>query len=193
MLKVFNVNVYGMREALIRAGYPMTEIVNERMDLDTRGVEDLLKLGGTLGHAAHGHGDDKFLRQIFVSFDVLAPRYWWQEFDTYGFVVKDSQSTMHKAKTLPYRKLANEFVDPRILDIFMEYVEAYTNEPSAENLQRAKANLPEGMCIAAGCATNYAQLKTMYWQRKSHRLAEWRAFCAFIEGLPYAAELGITE
>lgn len=74
MIKVFNVNVYGIKEALIRARYPMMDVVNQRMDLDTRSVDDLLKLGNTLGHTPHGHGDDKFLRQIFVSFDVLAPR-----------------------------------------------------------------------------------------------------------------------
>ena len=194
MIKVFNVNVYGIKEALIRARYPMMDVVNQRMDLDTRSVDDLLKLGNTLGHTPHGHGDDKFLRQIFVSFDVLAPRYWWTEFDTYGFTVKDSQSTMHKAKSLPYKDLMNEYVDPRIVEVFSVYVDKYRADPSLENLQRAKANLPEGMCIAAGISTNYAQLKTMYYQRHNHRLIEWRQFCGeFIKQLPYADALGITE
>ena len=88
----------------------------------------------------------------------------------------------------------NEYVDPRIGEVFSEYVDKYRADPSLENLQRAKANLPEGMCIAAGVATNYAQLKTMYYQRHNHRLIEWRQFCGeFIKQLPYADALGITE
>lgn len=45
----------------------------------------------------------KYLRQIFVSMDIVAPLYWWKEFDTYKFVLPDpahvdsnSCSTMHK-------------------------------------------------------------------------------------------------
>lgn len=38
-----------------------------------------------------------FLRQIFVSVDIVAPRYWWIEFDTYKIgTVSNSCSTMHK-------------------------------------------------------------------------------------------------
>lgn len=39
----------------------------------------------------------KFLRQIFVSFDLTAPLYIWKEFDTYKVgTVTNSTSTMHK-------------------------------------------------------------------------------------------------
>jgi hypothetical protein len=39
----------------------------------------------------------KFLRQIFVSFDLTAPLYIWKEFDTYKVgTVANSCSTMHK-------------------------------------------------------------------------------------------------
>ena len=39
----------------------------------------------------------KFLRQIFVSMDIIAPLYWWKEFDTYKVgTVANSCSTMHK-------------------------------------------------------------------------------------------------
>ena len=34
--------------------------------------------------------------------------------------------------------------------------------------------------------TNYRQLKTIYFQRRTHRLPEWRVFCELIETLPYA-------
>lgn len=191
--KVFNVQVHGIREALIRAGYPMATVVNEDMTLDTRKIEDMLRLGGALGSSPYGHGDDKFLRQIHVAFDIFAPRYFWAEFDTYGvFVTKNSQSTMHRGKALDYRRMADGLVDEKILALFEGIVEDYTLNPTEENLLRVKANLPEGICLVAGISTNYAQLKTMYYQREDHRLPQWRWFCEeFIKGLPYAKELGL--
>ena len=45
---------------------------------------------------------------------------------------------------------------------------------------------PCGMKLTARITTNYRQLKTIYAQRKTHRLPEWRAFCEWIEKLPYA-------
>ena len=44
-----------------------------------------------------GTDESKFMRQIFVSFDITAPLYWWKEFDTYKVgTVANSCSTMHK-------------------------------------------------------------------------------------------------
>lgn len=192
--KIFNEQVYGIREALIRAGYPMATWVNEEMSLDRRSIEDMLRLGNALGGSPIGHGDDKFLRQIHVDFDVLAPRYWWAQFDTYGvFATKNSMSTMHKGKSLDYGRLADREVDPFILARFQELVNAYQQEPTEENFMRVKANLPEGICLAAGISTNYAQLKTMYYQRKHHRLPQWKFFCEWIESLPYADALGVCK
>lgn len=44
----------------------------------------------------------KYLRQIFVSMDIIAPIYWWKEFDTYKIgTVANSCSTMHKIASKP--------------------------------------------------------------------------------------------
>ena len=48
---------------------------------------------------------------------------------------------------------------------------------------------PCGFKLTAGMTTNYRQLKTIYYQRKTHRLPEWREFCAEIEKLPMFKEL----
>ena len=46
--------------------------------------------------AQRDNGHNKFLESIVVWLDVIAPRYWWQEFDTYRIgVSKQSSSTMH--------------------------------------------------------------------------------------------------
>jgi hypothetical protein len=40
-----------------------------------------------------------------------------------------------------------------------------------------------------GISTNYLQLKTIYKQRRKHKLEEWKYFCDWIETLPQAKEL----
>jgi hypothetical protein len=37
--------------------------------------------------------------------------------------------------------------------------------------------------------TNYQQLKTIYQQRRNHRLPEWQVFCDWVETLPLFMEL----
>ncbi len=194
---IFNVETHGIKSALIRAGYPMATWVNERMDLDNRTIEQILEekpFLKALGNSPIGHGDDKFLRQCLVSFDVMAPRFWWAQMDTYGvFTVKNSQSTMHKGKSLDYDRIADPYVDRRILDLFKGIVEDYYENPTAENFLRMKSNMPEGICLVAGITTNYAQLRTIYFQRRNHRLPQWQDFCDWIETLPYVEELGVIS
>ena len=48
--------------------------------------------------------------------------------------------------------------------------------------------LPEGWLQMRTWTANYEVLRNIYHQRKNHKLSEWRAFCAFIETLPYAKE-----
>lgn len=65
--------------------------------------ENDLKLMNKLYRAGGEHR--KYLRQIFVSFDITAPFYWWKDFSTYKFAIPDNDgihidtdscSTMHK-------------------------------------------------------------------------------------------------
>ena len=75
-IKILNVDVWGIQEALIRAGYPMSTEIKDMNDVDVDKVK-LIKRGDKLGNSPYGHGDDKFLRQITVAYDIIAPRYWW--------------------------------------------------------------------------------------------------------------------
>lgn len=53
-----------------------------------------LKLASHLANL--GGSEAKFRRMIHASFDILAPLYWWKEFDTYKVgTVANSTSTMH--------------------------------------------------------------------------------------------------
>lgn len=51
------------------------------------------------------------------------------------------------------------------------------------------SNCPQGLEKTMRVSTNYLQLKTMYLQRKNHKLYDWREFTKWIETLPYFKEL----
>jgi len=52
-----------------------------------------------------GSDHRKFMRQIFVSMDIIAPLYWWKEFSTYKIgTVANSCSTMHTIVAKPFVK-----------------------------------------------------------------------------------------
>ena len=68
-------------------------------------------------------------------------------------------------------------------------IDAYNENPTPENYLRVLYNIPTGFRLTARMTTNYRQLKTIYYQRKKHRLPEWREFCEWIETLPKFREL----
>ena len=68
-------------------------------------------------------------------------------------------------------------------------IAAYNENPTVENYLTVLYNNPSGFKLTARMTTNYRQLKTIYYQRRNHRLPEWRTFCSWIEELPYFKEL----
>ena len=76
-------------------------------------------------------------------------------------------------------------------------IQKTTKDNAAMNklLVRAKRMLPEGFLQLRTLDTNYAELRSMYFQRRNHRLKEeWSdMFCKWVESLPYAKELIMYE
>ena len=109
-----------------------------------------------------------------------------------------SQSTMHRITSFDLNTSYNEFVDQRIVDIMAEKVSQYNelkkqlaeDDSLSDELERRYLEIlysnPAGFQLTARMTTNYRQLKTIYLQRKHHRLPEWKEFCKFIETLPYS-------
>ena len=52
---------------------------------------------------------------------------------------------------------------------------------------------PAGFRLTAKMTTNYRALKTIYNQRKDHRLPEWRAFCEWVKTLPHSEFITGTQ
>ena len=72
-------------------------------------------------------------------------------------------------------------------DVFVRgFGKSYTKY---EVFMKIISNTPMGFEMTMRVTTNYLQLKTIYFQRKNHKLKEdWGTFCKFIEKLPYFKE-----
>ncbi len=189
---VENAKVYGLEESIRRAKFPMAIDTNNLNCELTKGIK-------ALAQSNAGEGHDQWLSSVIVQFDLTCSVKMWTEFQRYHFFdFCSSQSTMHRIARFNLDDQYDNHVDPRIIAIMKEKVEEYNqllqNESSgaSEKYLEILYSNPCGFKLTAGITTNYRQLKTMYKQRKNHRLPEWREFCKWIETLPMS-ELIIGE
>lgn len=190
---VNNVSVYGIEDSFRRAKYPYIIDPDKANDDFTDGLKKLAK-------SNKGEGHDQFLTGIIVQFDLTFSVKAWIELERYHFIdFISSQSTMHRITRFDLDAAFNEYVDHQIVDRMKEMVAEYNeiasygselSEAARETLNRMYLEIlysnPCGFRLTAGMTTNYRQLKTIYSQRKNHRLPEWREFCKWIEKLPYS-------
>jgi len=189
---VKNIKVYGLPDSIRRAKFPMsvdTESLNGDM---TAGIE-------CLARSKHGMGHDQWLTGVVVQFDLTFSNKAWVEMERYHFMdFVSSQSTMHRMLRFDLDTQYNRYVDPDIVEIMKYKIAAYnqyhdevTSEQAEEWFLEILYSNPAGFLLTGGMTTNYRQLKTIYAQRRKHKLPEWREFCRFVETLPMS-EL-ITE
>lgn len=194
---VHRARVYGLRESIRGAKFPKAVDIDKLNSDLTTGIQ-------ALAQSHQGEGHDQWLTGCIVQFDLTFSNKAWVEAERYHFFdFVSSQSTMHKIAQFDIKEQCNRNVDPRIISILREKVDAYNylvKLPAPDSLditmQRDKLikdayldvlyNIPSGFQLTARMTTNYRQLKTIYKQRKSHRLPEWRDFCQWVETLPYA-------
>ena len=206
---VSNAVVHGFVGSVRRAKLPMSVDPNR---LDGKLTDGLIKLA----QAEKGSGHDNWLNGIVVQFDLTFSNKAWVEMERYHFIdFVSSQSTMHRITKFDLEKpgVYIGYTDPRMIEIMQELVANYNESREAADNYRAHMNLsgeydpeiqkeldnaakedylrvlysnPSGFRLTAGMTTNYRQLKTIYAQRRNHRLPEWREFCRWIETLPYS-------
>lgn len=196
---VTNARVYDIDESLIASGYPMrTETWDldycSAGELDIRRVNRLSKLATNTSNPAH----EQCLSGILVAFDLTLSNKAWVEAERYRYLTfVSSESTMHRITKFDIDEQCNEHVDPRALDILREKIAEYEacedDDDKPELYLDVLYNIPAGFRLTARMTTNYRCLKNIYRQRKNHRLPEWREFCAWVETLPHAKELLLTE
>ena len=203
---VSNVDIYDLEKSILASGYPMrTTIPNKDItEKDLARCKNLVNATKT-GNGAHA----QFMTGIRVNFDLTFSNKAWVEAERYRFLeFVSSQSTMHRITKFDLDNQYNKYVDSRIIEIMKSKVQEYNKvmelrdsydkddqrrEDLTEWLKDAYLEIlysnPAGFTLTARMTTNYRCLRNIYMQRKDHRLPEWRAFCKWIETLPYAKEL----
>ena len=200
---ISDVKVYGIDESIKASKYPMAVDTNKC----TYEITDRTR---QLGNVQTGTGHDNFLKGIVVQFDWKFTPKLSVEVERYHFIdFVSSQSTMHKITKFDLDKAYIKYVDQRCIDVIKEKVEDYNalqekikvatdgDKFALQEIAKVKYleilySNPCGMYLTARMTTNYQQLKTIYQQRRFHRLPEWQDFCDWIETLPYFKELCLT-
>jgi hypothetical protein len=143
-----------------------------------------------------GSDHAKFLRQIFVSFDIVAPEKWWSEFDTYKVgTVANSTSMMHTLgkEWIPDTAFSFEDLDDDLKSQYIlllneardRWVASGKKKPSREWRQMVMLTAV-GFNYRRAFTGNYQVLRSMYHSRRNHRLSEWREFAEWVKTLPYS-------
>ena len=183
MSVISNVKVYGLEDSIKRAKYPMSTDINKLNSELTKGIR-------ALGNSKKGEGHDQWLTGIIVQFDLTFTIKAWTEAERYSFLdFISSQSTMHRIAKFDAEKQVISYVTKNTVDEVNRLKDIYNENPTDENYLMLLYNVPVGFKLTAGMTTNYRQLKTIYSQRKNHRLPEWKEFCAWVETLPMFKEL----
>lgn len=163
-----------------------------------------------LANAGTDHA--KYRRMITVTMDILAPLYWWKEFDTYKVgTVANSCSTIHNITEKEFT--LDDFSHEHLIDD--EPIPARIYSPmdmmraTVKNLNMLRTLFLEGKDkkywwqIIQLLPTSYNQLRTVqcnyevlshiYHARKDHKLDEWRDLCGVIKTLPYSQLITLEE
>lgn len=213
MLKIENVETTGWEPAIRGMRNPM----NSWDKSDSRWHDIRFTVGKNdidlmqrLAKAGTDHR--KFMRMITVYVDILAPLYWWKEFDTYKVgTVANSCSTMHKiaAKEFTFDDFSHEHLTDllapnnatnpvnameHIIFCLNFYRDLYLAEKNKVYWWQMIQLLPSSYNQRRTVMLNYEVLANIYKSRRNHKLDEWHTFCDWIESLPFSELItGLTK
>lgn len=180
MEMISNVEVFGLENSFKASKYPFALETNKCNGDMTGTIKKLAKCQTGTGH-------DTFLNGIVVQFDLMLTLKAWPQAERYNFFnFISSQSLMHCIEGFNIRKQCNEYVSEVIIEEVELLQLKYRENKTTENFLKLIYNIPSGFRYTARMTTNYRQLKTIYQQRKNHRLPEWKAICKWIETLPHS-------
>ena len=219
MIKIDRTEVFGWEHAIRGCRNPLeswnkSDSFWQCVDYDSLNEKDIyeyelgpndLALMKRLCKAGTDHR--KFMRMLVVYCDILAPLYWWKEFDTYKVgTVANSCSTMHCIHKHAFshddfscEQLLDETIvdqDGRLvssqaslnltIDILNIYREKFIDTKDKKYWWQMIQLLPSSYNQKRTVMLNYEVLANMYKSRKDHKLDEWQEFCDWIRELPYS-------
>lgn len=199
MLKIENVDVCGWEAAIRGMRNPMNSWERSDSTFGSLYAPDLgendIDLMKRLAEGGSTHA--KYRRMITVTLDVVAPLYWWKEYDTYKVgTVTNSCSTMHKihAKEFTLDDFSHEHLTGKARRLLTDCIIPQLNEDRLYYLDsKEKADwwqmiqiLPTSYNQRRTLLLNYEVLTAIYHDRRKHKLDEWHTLCDWIETLPHS-------
>ena len=200
-MNISNVKIYDLEESIVASGLPMltsmdaAKFEEEAETLRRWTVDETnphYQRALRLAAAPDGSGHKNFLSGIIVSFNVRGSNAWWMQFERYHFAqIVSSQSKMHRLKQMIEQNVDMPLVSTATIDHLRVWYDRFSRGEITE--EELIYECPVGLELTARVTTNYLQLRTIYTQRKNHKLQEWRDFCAWIASLPHAREFITLE
>ena len=187
MLQIENWKVYDLKESVIACRNAMritpAQITDEEFNAS-------MPRAIILANSPSGSGHQTFLSGIRVSFDIKYPNYISPELQRYHWIdIVSSSSKMHRLSSMDMDTCFNKYVTDESKEQMKRLVKKFNDTKSYEDFMVMLSNCPQGIELFMRISTNYLQLRTLYRQRKNHKLKEdFGAVCEFIEKLPYANE-----
>lgn len=187
MLQIDNWKVYDLKESVIACRNAMritpAQITDEEFNAS-------MPRAIMLANSPSGSGHQTFLSGIRVSFDIKYPNYISPELQRYHWIdIVSSSSKMHRLSSMDMDSCFNKYVTDESKEQMKRLVKKFNDTKSYEDFMVMLSNCPQGIELFMRVSTNYLQLRTLYRQRKTHKLKEdYGAVCEFIEKLPYANE-----
>lgn len=144
-------------------------------------------------------GEDKLLRTIPVSVFITAPIKFWVELDTYRIgTTRQSSSLMHRLATkgefTPDDFEVRDPGSPRFRRMLNDLNEAYREWLDAGGRRNDKYVewtdwqdlVPRSYLYKSHWYGSYANLRNIYFQRRNHRMKQWKEFVSWIQELPHS-------
>ena len=187
MLQIDNWKVYDLKESVIACRNAMritpAQITDEEFNAS-------MPRAIMLANSPSGSGHQTFLSGIRVSFDIKYPNYISPELQRYHWIdIVSSSSKMHRLSSMDMDTCFNKYVTDESKEQMKRLVKKFNETKSYEDFMVMLSNCPQGIELFMRVSTNYLQLRTLYRQRKTHKLKEdYGAFCEFVAKLPYANE-----
>ena len=187
MLQIDNWKVYDLKESVIACRNAMRITPAQITDEE---FEKSMPRAIILANSPSGSGHQTFLSGIRVSFDIKYPNYISPELQRYHWIdIVSSSSKMHRLSFMDMDTCFNKYVTDESKEQMKRLVKKFNDTKSYEDFMVMLSNCPQGIELFMRVSTNYLQLRTLYRQRKNHKLKEdFGAVCEFIEKLPYANE-----
>ena len=178
-IKIRSAHVYDFDEAVAASKYPM-QVYPDPLN------STLTPTATKLAQSPAGEGHDNWLTGVLVSYDICFTAKALVEAERYNFYrIVSCNSTMHRIVRFDLDTAYIRYTNKEMIEIMKRLVAEYNENPTPEKYLEILYSNPAGFIYTMRITTNYRQLKTIYKQRRTHRLPEWREFCNWIETLPH--------